>query len=530
MTRPKRAHAARDSDPPVVGFVSLGCAKNLVDSEKMLGQIAEAGAVITADESVADTMVVNTCGFLEAARQEALDVIRELAERKRRGELRRIVVVGCLVQRDGEKLCEIIPEIDALVGVNNRDDVARAIGRSVEPAEPGHAGLPSRRVGSGPGLQGSAGVSPASGQAVRDGTGVPLPTLSQPLLAAASRPWRPEREGGGGGHRLVAGRERGRADLYLGDYHPQPWTDQGRLRLTPRHYAYVRISEGCDQKCTFCTIPSIRGPLHSKPPDALVAECRELIADGARELILIGQDTTSYGRDRGYEPGLAGLLRTLDAACDGARWLRLMYAYPSIFSDEMIDTIAACDRVVKYIDLPLQHINDRVLKAMGRRITRRRTEALLERLRRRIPGVTIRTTFIVGFPGETEAEFAELLAFVRDFGFDALGAFRYSHEPETPAGRMKNVFDDAVRQERYERLMETQREVALAAARRRVGHTFDVVVDERRADGVVARHAGQAPEVDSVCRLVGGPAEPGDWVPVVCTDSDGYDLVVQPRA
>jgi len=533
MTRAERARAARDGDPPVVGFVSLGCAKNLVDSEKMLGQIAEAGAVITGDESVADTIVVNTCGFLDAARQEALDVIRELAERKRRGALRRIVVAGCLVQRDGEKLREIIPEIDALVGVHNRDDVARAVVRSAAPTEPGHAGL------GGPARQGRAGVSPALGQATRDGTGVPLPTLPQPLSKSlyrnpggrASGP-SPDRPEVGPPGRLVrrSKREGSRVDLHLGDYHPRPWSDRGRLRLTPRHYAYVRISEGCDQKCTFCTIPSIRGPLHSKPPDAIVAECRELIADGARELVLIGQDTTSYGRDLGYEPGLAGLLRTLDAACDGARWLRLMYAYPSIFTDEMIDTIAACDRVVKYIDLPLQHINDRVLKAMARRVTRRRTEALLEKLRRRIPGVTIRTTFIVGFPGETDAEFAELLAFVRDFGFDALGAFRYSHEPETPAGRMKHALDDAVRQERYERLMETQREVARAAARRRIGHTFDVVVDERRRAVSVARHAGQAPEVDSVCRLAGGPAEPGDWVPVVCTDSDGYDLVVQPRA
>lgn len=512
MTRPKRPRAVRAGDPPVVGFVSLGCAKNLVDSEKMLGQIAEAGAILTGDESVADTMVVNTCGFLDAARQEALDVIRELAERKRRGELRRIVVAGCLVQRDGEKLREIIPEIDALVGVHNRDDVARAVTGSVMPVEPGYAGLPPRRAGSGPALSALPPSRPASAD-------------PNPARQCRAKPPTSCVVGSAGSPRSNGGH----TDLYLGDYHPQPWSDQGRLRLTPRHYAYVRISEGCDQKCTFCTIPSIRGPLHSKPPDALVAECRELMADGARELVLIGQDTTSYGRDFDYEPGLAGLLRTLDAACDGARWLRLMYAYPSIFSDEMIDTIAACDRVVKYIDLPLQHINDRVLKAMGRRVTRRRTEALLAKLRGRIPGVTIRTTFIVGFPGETAAEFEELLTFARDFGFDALGAFRYSHEPETPAGRMKNALDDAVKQERYQRLMETQREVALAAARRRVGHTFDVVVDERRDGGSVARHAGQAPEVDSVCRL-GGAAEPGAWVPVVCIDSDGYDLVVQPRA
>ncbi|MCK4342771.1 MAG: 30S ribosomal protein S12 methylthiotransferase RimO [Phycisphaerae bacterium] len=439
-------------EPPLVGFVSLGCVKNLVDSEKMLGQIAESGAVISGDESAADVIVVNTCGFLDSARQEALDVIRELAERKRRGELRRLVVAGCLVQRDGRKLLEEVPEIDALVGVNNRDDVVRAV-------------------------------------------------------------WR---------------HERGKAlNLYLGDYHPQPWSDQGRLRLTPRHYAYVRISEGCDQQCTFCTIPAIRGPLHCKSPDRIVAECRELIADGTRELILIGQDTTGYGRDIGYEPGLAGLLRTLNEDCDGARWIRLMYAYPSAFTDAMIEALAECERFVKYIDLPLQHINDRLLKVMGRRVTRKQTEALLEKLRGRIPGVTIRTTFIVGFPGETEAEFGELLEFVRDFRFDALGTFKYSLEPDTPAGKMDGQLEQTAKEERYERLMLGQQEIAFAAARRRVGERFDVVVDglgeERRA---VARHAGQAPDVDAVCYLDSVTVTPGEFVPARCVATDGYDLLI----
>lgn len=440
-----------DGAPPVVGFVFLGCVKNLVDSEKMLGQIAESGAIVSGDESVADTIVVNTCGFLESSREEALAVIRELAERKRRGQLQRIVVAGCLVQRDGEKLRELVPEIDALVGVNNRDDVPAAV----------WGGRPS--------------------------------------------------------------------DLYLGPYHAQSWSDQGRLRLTPRHYAYVRISEGCNQKCTFCTIPSIRGPLHCKSPDDIVAECRELIADGARELILIGQDTTSYGADIGYDSGLAGLLRALDQACDGARWLRLMYVYPSVFDDAMIDAIAECQRVVKYIDIPLQHINDRMLKAMGRRVTRQQTEALLEKLRRRIPGVTIRTTFIVGFPGETEAEFTELLTFVREFGFDAVGAFTYSLEPDTPAGRMTDQPDPVVKQERYERLMLMQQELAFERARQKVGQSFEVVVDGSSGNkGWVGRHASQAPDVDSVCRLRSARFAPGEIVPVQCVNADGYDLIVRP--
>jgi ribosomal protein S12 methylthiotransferase len=445
--------------PPVVGFVSLGCAKNLVDSEKMLGQIAESGAIISADELAADTVLVNTCGFLGAARDEAMAVIAELAERKRRGELKRIVVAGCLVQRDRERILEQIPEIDALVGVHNRDDVARAV-------------------------------------------------------------W----------GRAPDSRNSGRSDLFLGSYHAQPWSDTGRLRLTPQHYTYVRISEGCDQKCTFCTIPAIRGPMHSKPPAELIRECHELISDGARELILIGQDTTSYGRDIGYEAGLGGLLRTLDAACEGARWIRLMYVYPTVLTDEVLDAIAEPKRVLDYIDIPLQHINDRVLKAMGRRITRAKTEALLERIRRRIRGVTLRTTFIVGFPGETEAEFGELLEFATGFGFDAAGAFKFSLESETPAARMKGQLAEEVKEDRFARFMLAQQEVALAAARRRVGQSLYLAVDgpDEAGRGHAARHAGQAPEVDSVTLLRTGDYVPGQLLAAKCVGTDGYDLVARP--
>ena len=270
--------------------------------------------------------------------------------------------------------------------------------------------------------------------------------------------------------------------------------------------------------------------MHSKPPDEIVAECRELIADGTRELILIGQDTTGYGVDIGYTPGLAGLLGQLNQACDQTRWIRLMYVYPSVFTDEMIAAIAECERVVKYIDIPLQHINDRLLKLMGRRVTRQQTLTLLEKLRSRIPGVTIRTTFIVGFPGETEAEFAELLDFVREFGFDAVGAFAYSREPDTPAGRLPEQLDEGTKRERYERLMLVQQELALAAAKRRIGESFDVVVDGPGSDGrLIARHAGQAPEVDAVCRLPEGSHEPGELLTVRCTATEGYDLVVQPE-
>ena len=440
-----------------VAFVALGCAKNLVDSEKMLGQLAEADLALTNDETDADVVVINTCGFLAAARDEAVDIIREMVALKKKGRLRRVVVVGCLVQRDGESLRRQVPGIDALVGVNNRDDVVRAV-------------------------------------------------LADTASARRNR----------------------KTDLFLGDYHPFIARDTGRLRLTPHHYAYLRISEGCDQKCTFCTIPAIRGPMHCKPPSVILDEARELIADGAAEIVLIGQDTTSYGEDLGYAPGLAGLLNELNGV-DGLRWLRLMYTYPLMLTDAMLDAVARCDKVVNYIDVPLQHISDRILKAMHRRVTRTQTEALLQRVRDRVPGVHIRTTMIVGFPGETEAEFVELLDFVTGFRFDALGVFPYSLEPDTPAGRMRGQLPDEVKEERVHRLMLVQQQVAFALADREVGRRFAVVVDDTARDGVQpARHAGQAPEVDSLTLLSGCDLPTGELIEVRCTGRRDYDLLATP--
>jgi ribosomal protein S12 methylthiotransferase len=445
--------------PPRVAFVSLGCAKNTVDSEKMLGQLAEAGCEFCADERDADVVVVNTCGFLDESRREADEVIGGLVDvkRSRKSRLRRVVVAGCLVQRDGTKIADRVPGIDALVGVHNRDDVVRAV--------------------------------------------------------------------------LNRGPKKRKADIFLGDYHPFVNLDTSRLRITPRHWAYLRISEGCDQKCTFCTIPSIRGPMHCKPPSVILAEARELIADGAIELSLIGQDTSSYGLDFGYEPGLAGLLRELERL-DGVAWIRLMYVYPSVFSDAMIDAIAECDRVVKYVDIPLQHINDRVLKAMHRRVTRAQTIDLLTRIRERIPGVHLRTTLISGFPGETEAEHRELVAFLREWEFDALGVFPYSLEPDTPAGRMQGQLDAETKRRRREELMLAQQEIAFAKAELARGTTFEVLVDAPAGrDGrQPARHAGQAPEVDSITMLCGANAAPGSFVRVRCTGRQNYDLIAEPAS
>ncbi|MCK6456289.1 MAG: 30S ribosomal protein S12 methylthiotransferase RimO [Phycisphaerae bacterium] len=452
---------------PTVSLVSLGCPKNLVDSEKMLGLLAESGCAIASEAVGADVLVVNTCGFLATSRDEALGILRDAAARKRRGEIRRLVVAGCLVQRDGQRLVEEVPEIDALVGVNNREDIVRAVA---------------------PGSRRSA--------------------------------------------RANGNRRPGEPLVFLAEYHPlrsKEWTDRARVRLTPPHYAYVRISEGCDQKCTFCTIPSIRGPMHCKPVERILDECREMIDDGVRELILIGQDTTSYGRDIGYAPGLAGLLRELDRL-DGATWIRLMYVYPTEVDEALIDAIAECTRVVKYVDIPLQHINDRVLKAMHRRIDRAGTESLLRRLRDRIRGVSLRTTFIAGFPGETDAEFAELVEFVREQRFDAVGVFPYSLEPETPSGRMRHQLPQKVKQSRVAALMEAQQPIAFEKARAMAGRRFDVVIDAFGRDGVYpGRHAGQAPEIDSVTYVRGGEFDVGQLVRVRGTGSDGYDVLAVPN-
>ena len=454
-----------------VSFVSLGCAKNLVDSEKMLGQLAEAGCVITNEED-ADVIVINTCGFLDASRVEADEVIREATQRKKKGGAERVVVAGCLVQRDKESILDRIEGIDALVGVNNRDDIVRAVLGSGEPRPLARADIPLV-------------VRPRG-------------------LKSAARP----------------------TDIYLADYHPFVQLDTARLRLTPRHYAYLRISEGCDQKCTFCTIPSIRGRMHCKPPSIVLDEARELVSDGAVEISLIGQDTTSYGLgEESIEGGLASLLRQLNQV-DGLAWVRLMYVYPSVLSDEILDAIAESEHVCNYIDVPLQHINNRILKSMHRRIDRAATERLLDRIRDRIPGVAIRTTLIAGFPGETEAEFEELLHFVQAFRFDALGVFSYSLEPETPAGRMKEQLPERVKQGRVDALMTAQQEVAFALAEERIGTVFDVMVDEIHGRRTVhARHQGQAPHVDSVTVVHDCDAKPGSFMSVRCTGRADYDLI-----
>jgi ribosomal protein S12 methylthiotransferase len=467
-----------------IAFVSLGCPKNLVDSERMLGLLAQDGLVVTPDADEADAIVINTCGFLEASKTESMREIHDAIRMKEDGRCQRVVVAGCLVQRHKTRLLAEAPGIDSLVGVFDREHIVQAVRGQ---RNPGHA----------------------------DGHFLgKYHDLSKHAATDVNRDDPSE--------------SKAKALPIFED-------DRARLRLTPRHYAFLRISEGCNQGCAFCTIPSIRGPMRSKPIEQILAEATELAADGAVELNLIGQDTTSFGTDIGYAPGLAGLLKTLDRALTDVRWLRLMYAYPSCFTDEMIDAIAQSSRVVKYIDMPLQHINDEILTRMRRRVTRGQIETLLEKLRRRVPGITIRTTFIAGAPGETDAQHDELVQFVRDAGFDNMGVFAYSPEPGTPMGRATDQIPDAVRARRVEELMLAQQEIAFAKNRQMIGRSIEVLVDRLAAgagnadssEGFVARHAGQAPDIDGTVLVQADDLHPGSVIDVQVSSADGYDLIAQ---
>lgn len=497
--------APEQSEINSVAFVSLGCPKNLVDSEKMLGLLAEDGITPVPsdlmDQGAADAVVINTCGFLEASKIESIEEINHAAELKKQGKIKRVVVAGCLVQRHKAKMLEWCPDIDAMVGVFDRDRIVTAV-------------------------RGSDAHGTAAKASLRESS-IELPVYSSIAKNATIAKQ----------NRSIAGGNE------LGYFE----SDEARLRLTPRHYAYLRISEGCNQGCAFCTIPSIRGRMRSKPVERILAEATELFNDGAYELSLIGQDTTSFGEDIGYDRGLSGMLTELDQLAQqfGGAWLRLMYAYPSCFTDEMIDTIASLQHVLPYIDMPLQHINDTVLDNMRRKTSRKLIETLLGKLRDRIPGMTIRTTFISGYPGETDEQHRELVEFVRAFGFDNMGVFPYSREPGTKAGAAFDkggaVADDVI-QARIDELMSTQQQVvfqrneALAEA----GEVFDVLIDNEYAEvqyenmaKPMTRYAGrtyqQAPDIDATTYLDSKQAlSPGEVIRCQIVDTEDYDLVARP--
>ena len=516
-----------------VAFVSLGCPKNLVDSEKMLGLLAQDGLTPVAFDAVeqgewVDAVVINTCGFLEASKEESLQVIHDAIRMKNDGQIGRVVVAGCLVQRHRAKMLEWAPGIDSMIGVFDRDRVVTAV-------------------------RGEEVRMKAAGAAAEK----PKYWIAANALVAAD-------ERGMDTVGLTVNGKDGNGVGYFED-------DRTRLRLTPRHYAYLRISEGCNQNCAFCTIPSIRGKMRSKPLEAIKEEAKELIADGVFELHLIGQDTTSFGDDigaglasvgtDGKAGGLPRMLRTVSDAFDemGVKdgWIRLMYAYPSNFSDACIEAIAKTPRVLPYIDIPLQHASSRMLKLMNRHITREHTEDLMRRLRAKVPGITVRTTFISGFPGETLADHQELLDFVRAQDFEAVGVFEYSMEPGTVAGTMELdaalAVPAAEKTRRKNEIMALQQELAFARQAKlamqfdeknpaKSGVRVDVLIDAvlasngRATSGVgkggnlyQGRTAGQAPDIDSVTYVQSKKKlSPGELVQCVIVGSDGYDLVAKP--
>ncbi len=517
-----------------VSLISLGCPKNLVDSEKMLGLLAEQGLMpISHDPQSegfggADAVVVNTCGFLEASKDESLAVIKEAISAKERGEVKRVVVAGCLVQRHRAKMLEWAPGIDAMVGVFDRDKIVDAvIGGTAERLTP------------------------------QTNPDKPPYWIAANALAAA-------KERGISTTGLTVNGKDGKGIGYFED-------DSARMRLTPRHYGYLRLSEGCNQNCAFCTIPSIRGKMRSKPMDRILQEARELLVDGAHELLLIGQDTTSYGDDIGFGlnfdgqggGGLPALLRGLsDTIRDttGVGWLRLMYAYPTNFSAPIVEAfgqLAEKGHLCKYLDIPLQHASDRVLNLMRRNVTRKQQEDLVKALRDRVPGMAIRTTFISGFPGETQEDHEQLLEFVNDMQFDALGVFEYSNEPGTVAGTMEQDPSMAVppeeKKRRRDEVMALQQEIAFEQADflaqqydehnpTTTGVQMDVIIDEamsttgRRTTGVSAggglykgRTYFQAPQIDAVTYVQSKERlAPGEVLRCTIVGSDGYDLVAKP--
>lgn len=434
-------------------FVSLGCPKNLVDSERMLGLLSSEGYVPVPEPDGADLVIVNTCAFIESSRQESRAVIQEMTDKKARGQVGRVIVTGCLAERMGPQLITEIPLVDHAVGVFARDEIVKVADRCLNGA------LEQR-------------------------------TLFRPSTI-------------------------------------KPLEDTARLRITPRHYAYLKISEGCDRTCTFCAIPKMRGKHSTKPIEQIVAEARELAEDGVRELILVSQDTTYYGKDLYGEVRLKELIEAIEHV-DGIEWIRLLYAYPEHIEEALVDVLAGSEKVVPYLDMPLQHISDRVLKRMQRRHTRAQTCRILDLLRDRWPGLQMRTTFIVGFPGETDAQFEELVQFVEEARFDRAGVFPYSIEEGTPAVKLDGHLSDDVKEARRDRLMRAQQKVAFAHAQAKIGKEIRVLVDAAdpdEEDSWVARGTGDAPEIDTVVYVQSARTRPGQFLRAQVIDTLDYDLV-----
>jgi ribosomal protein S12 methylthiotransferase len=472
-----------------IGLVSLGCPKNLVDSEVMLGLAQNSGLELTRDPASADVLVVNTCAFIDKAKQESVDTILEMAEFKKTGACRTLVVTGCLAERYRDELRQQIPEIDAVLGTGQVPEIVDALGLTARPA-----------------------ATAAPIQLLRSNGEPVLPRVQSPESRAL-----PE----------ARSLEPGALPTYLYD------ADTPRLLATPRHYAYIKVAEGCDYKCGFCIIPKLRGHYRSRPHDSIVREARDLAARGVKELLLISQDTTFYGNDRGERGALARLLRSLNDV-DGLEWIRLLYLYPTTIGDDVLDAMADLDKVCRYVDLPLQHASDPVLKRMKRPGTRASYERLLDRIRRRMPDVALRTTFIVGYPGETQEDVDELLDFVGAMAFSHVGVFTYSHEEGTSAHDLTDDVPAAVKEQRRAAVMRRQRQIVTRANRERTGHRVRLLVDGPSSEHDLvlrARSAGQAPDIDPVVYLTDcDPSllSPGQFIDAEIVSSREYDLTARP--
>ncbi len=442
----------RHRNPITVGFVALGCPKNLVDTEKMLGIIAESGLVISGDIDNADVVVINTCGFIAPAKAEAIEAINQAVTNKKKGGVKKVIVAGCLSERMGEKLTEEVKGIDAVVGLAQRDRIAQII----------------------------------------------LETMNS-----------------------------NKANLYLSERKTAPLIqdDRGRVLTGPVHWAYMRISEGCNRKCSFCTIPSIKGAFRSKPMDMVIGEAEELVENGAVELSIIAQDSSFYGRDLKMKDGLVSLLAELEQI-EKLKWIRLMYLYPSGINDALIDTIGKSEKIVNYIDMPIQHINNQILGNMRRTETKENIVERIEKLHAVMPDAALRTTVIVGFPGETDRQFDELIEFVTWAKFDALGCFTYYREEGTVSAQMDGQISKDVKEQRMETLMLTQQDIAFAKNREKIGSELLCLVDENDGQGPAqARSYAQAPHIDSLCFITDCTASTGEFVNVKVVDTENYDLI-----
>ena len=459
---------------PKVGMISLGCAKNLVDAEIMLGSVLQRGMEITSQPEDADVLVVNTCAFIDSAKEESIEAILEAHQQRglNRRPDQKLIVSGCMSQRFAKELRQDMPEVDAFIGLDQVSEIGAIVEKLLRKRPTPNAETPNIDLGNGD------------------------------LAFADTRP------------------------TYIPDY------DTPRFRLTPAHFAYVKIAEGCNHPCSFCVIPQMRGKHRSRPLQSVLAEIRGLVREGVREINLISQDTTYYGMDlwpakpgprqpvdsaRG--PTLAVLLHEIQKI-EGEFWVRLLYTHPAHWSDELIETIAQCDKVARYIDIPLQHIDDAMLVRMRRETSRAHIEDLVYKLRTGIPGVTLRTTFIVGFPGETDAEFASLLDFIRRTRFERLGIFKYSQEEGSRAAKMPRQIPAKIKNARYRAAMSVQQQIAHGLAREKVGSELKLLVDQPH----MARSEGDAPDVDA--RVVLSKAAPvGEFIWRRITGSRGYDLL-----